>query len=350
MIISQSEFLPYQLPLIRPWASHHGTVNRRSGWLIKLQTKHHQGVGDCAPLADAGTETAAEARKWLEQHVPLFNGQEVEKLLASLDDLSPPPAARCGVETALIDLLAKQSRLTMARWLNSDASSKVQVNTNLGRLDETTIQRLPVTYDNSADGYSVIKLKMGMAPIEQELAWLQQLSGVLPKGVSLRLDANQAWSFEQAEKFLTAVASLPIESIEEPLDNPKFEQLHRLQQATNIPLALDESLSQFKPIGVGVKLNLQQLPLKRITIKPMVLGGLLPSLKLAQQAFDAGIDVIVTTTVDSAVGVWAATALAAALGRKGEAFAHGLATSQWLADDVAEPPLIKKGTITLNHK
>lgn len=337
MIISQSEFPPYQLPLIRPWASHHGTVNRRSGWLIKLQTKHHQGVGDCAPLADAGTETAAEARKWLEQHVPLFNGQEVEKLLASLDDLSPPPAARCGVETALIDLLAKQSGLTIARWLNSDASSKVQVNANLGRLDETTIQRLP-----SAESYSVIKLKVGMASIEQELEWLQQLTKALPEGVSLRLDANQAWRFEQASEFLYAISLLPIESIEEPLSTPNWEQLNQLQQATNIPLALDESLNKF---------NLTQLwlqpPVKRITLKPMVLGGLLPSLKLAQQAFDAGMDVIVTTTVDSAVGVWAATALAAALGSKGEAFAHGLATSQWLANDVAEPPTIQHGDIIL---
>ena len=188
--------------------------------------------------------------------------------------------------------------------------------------------------------------------------------------MALRLDANRAWRFEQASEFLSAISLLPIESIEEPLATPNWEQLNRLQQATTIPLALDESLSQFQPIGVGVKLNsdatvknhranqfdsdplrLTQLwqrpPVKRITLKPMVLGGLLPSLELAQQAFDAGMDVIVTTTVDSAVGVWAATALAAALGHKGEAFAHGLATSQWLADDVAEPPTIQHGGIIL---
>jgi len=271
------------------------------------------------------------------QKIEVFNGLEVEKLLASLDELSPPPAARCGVEMALIDLLAKQSGLTMASWLNSDASNKVQVNANLGKLDETTIQRLP-----GADGYSVIKLKVGMASIKQELEWLQQLTAALPQGVSLRLDANRAWRFEQASEFLSAISLLPIESIEEPLATPNWEQLNRLQQASNIPLALDESLCKFDLTQLW-----QQPPVKRITLKPMVLGGLLPSLKLAQQAFDAGMDVIVTTTVDSAVGVWAATALAAALGHKGEAFAHGLATSQWLADNVAEPPTLQHGGIIL---
>ena len=250
----------------------------------------------------------------------------------------------------------------MARWLNNDATGKVQVNANLGRLDETTIRRLP-----GAEGYSVIKLKVGMAPIKQELEWLQQLTVALPQGVSLRLDANRAWGFEQASEFLAAISSLPIESVEEPLANPGWEQLYRLQQVTEIPLALDESLGKFRPVGVGVKLNsdvavkghranqfdsdplrLWQMPqVKRITLKPMVLGGLLPSLKLARQAFDAEMDVIVTTTVDSAVGVWAATSLAAALGKRGEALAHGLATSQWLVSDVAEPPNIQLGCIIL---
>jgi len=107
-------------------------------------------------------------------------------------------------------------------------------------------------------------------------------------------------------------------------------------------LALDESLTE-----VDLDKLWQRPPVKRLTIKPMVQGGLLPGLKLAQKAYKAGMDVIVTTTIDSAVGVWAATHLAAALGKKGEGLAHGLATSEWLVKDVARPPVIQQGIITL---
>ena len=339
MIIQKSEFISYQLPLTRTWISYQGSLEQRNGWLIKLEAGGYQGTGDCAPLAGTGTGTEEEARIWLEQHIKQFPGEEVENLLESLDYLEPPPAARCGIETALIDMLAKQQGLSIAQWLNADASNEVKVNANLGRLDETVAQRL-----DEVSGYPIIKLKVGMSPVEQELAWLQQLAEVLPADVSLRLDANQAWSYEQASKFISALASLPIESVEEPLANPAYEQLRQLQQRTAIPLALDESLKELDLTELW-----QRPPVKRITLKPMVVGGLLPSLRMAQQAHEAEIDVIVTTTIDSAVGVWAATYLAAALGKKGEDLAHGLATSQWLLSDVAEPPRIQHGAITLDH-
>ena len=337
MIIQGCEITPYQLLLTRSWVSYQGRFEQRNGWLIKLAAGGYKGVGDCAPLASAGTETQDEARTWLEQHSRQFNGQDVKQLLESLDTLKPPPAARCGVETALIDLLAKQAGLSIAHWLNADASCKVQVNANLGKLDDTVIQRL-----NEASGYRVIKLKLGMAPIEQELARLQQLAAALPEAVSLRLDANRAWPMEQAADFIAAIASLPIESIEEPLAEPTLETLRQLQQGTAIPLALDESLT-----ALSWQAIMQQPPVKRITLKPMVMGGLLPSMALAAQANKAGMAVIVTSTIDSAVGVWAATHLAAALGKNGAQLAHGIATSQWLASDIAKPPLIRQGVIQL---
>ncbi|MDH5485013.1 MAG: o-succinylbenzoate synthase, partial [Gammaproteobacteria bacterium] len=271
MMIQGSKLTPYQLPLARNWVSHQGCLEQRSGWLIQLAAGGHKGIGDCAPLASAGTETIEEAEAWLQQHINLLNHQDVRQLLESLDTLKPPPAARCGVETALIDLLAKQAGRSIARWLNADASCKIEVNANLGKLDNKVAQRL-----NEARGYRVIKLKLGMAPIEQELAWLQQLTAALPGGIRLRLDANRAWPMAQAAEFIAAIASLPIESIEEPLQDPTIELLSQLQLGTTIPLALDESLTQ-----LNMQAIVQQPPVKRITLKPMVMGGLLPSIALA---------------------------------------------------------------------
>ena len=79
-------------------------------------------------------------------------------------------------------------------------------------------------------------------------------------------------------------------------------------------------------------------------IKPTRCGGLLPAFLLAQRALAAGLDCVVTSSVESACGVTAAAHLAAAIGNQ---LAHGLATSQWLAADTGAPPLIVDGRLLL---
>ncbi len=340
MIIRHVACSPYRLPLRRSWVSHRGALAERRGWLITLQTDEHTGIGDCAPLPTAGTERHEQAEAWLNKNCDHFIGQDVAALLGLLDSHPDiPPAVRCGLETALIDLLAKQRGTTIAKWLNPAAVGRVRVNANLGALDKRVLERL-----DEARGYRVIKLKLGVHPLEQEIERLQRLAEAVPAGVSLRLDANRAWTPEEAISLLQQIESLPVESIEEPLAEPDSESLRRLQQRTAIPLALDESLNLF-----DIKAVLQHPPVKRLTLKPMVLGGLEPSLELAQQAYACGMEVVVTTTVDSAVGVWAAVQLAAALGERGTHIAHGLATACWLSEDVANAPEIVDGVITLKE-
>jgi o-succinylbenzoate synthase len=340
MRIRHSRFTPYRLPLRRQWLSHRESLGERRGWLIHLETESHHGIGDCAPLPSAGTETAAESEAWLRRYCDGFSGKDPATLPALLDaHPGVPPAVRCGLETALIDLLAKQQGTSIARQLNPDAAQAVAVNANLGALDAQSAQRI-----RQSRGYPVIKLKLGIAPLEQELPLLLQAAEGLPEGVSLRLDANRAWTTGETMQLLSACEALPIESIEEPLAAPELKTLRQLQQNTAIPLALDESLK-----ALGFDAVLRSPPVRRVTLKPMVMGGLTPALAWAQRAHDAGMDAVVTTTVDSAIGVWAAVHLAAALGSRGEKLAHGVATSQWLSRDVAEPPAIVQGRITLQR-
>ena len=145
---------------------------------------------------------------------------------------------------------------------------------------------------------------------------------------------------EEAEAFIDAIQGLPIESLEEPLAEPDLPGLSALQARADFPLALDESLSRF-PVDV----LLSRKPAARLVLKPMLLGGLLPALALARKAQGVGLQSVVTGTVDSAVGTWAGVHLAAAVETHGNGLCHGLATSRWLVQDIAEPPDIHAGKI-----
>jgi len=296
------------------------------------------GHGDCAPLLAAGTETPESALEQLNALLPLLRGSNPQIALAVLDESAfRAPAARCALESALLDLLAQQAGLPLARWLNPGAPLAARANAMLGGLDEQGETVMARASAALAAGFSVLKLKVGMAAAEIELTQLRRLAGMLPPGVSLRLDANGAWGWAQARCFIEGLSDLPIESLEEPLAQPEIALLQQLQALAGFPLALDESLVQFDIESL--------LAVRRLVLKPMVLGGVRPAYALALRAAQAGVECVATTTVDSAVGVLAAAHLAAALDNQ---LAHGVATSSWLLSDVGNAPLLESGRMLLN--
>lgn len=327
MRLAGFSFKPYHLPLVEPWISAQGQFAFRDGWLIRLATDDGIGYGDCAPLPQPGHETRDRVLAGLTACAELLPGTPLDALQAKLDGWAAVPSLRNAVETAWLDLLAQKAGCPLARWLNPQAAAAVKLNAVIGALDHRTQSRAMTAM---AAGFAVLKLKVGLAPISEELAGLRALAQILPPGTALRLDANRAWSRAEAQMFLAALHGLPVESLEDPLRKPDPERLQQLQASVDFPLAADESLLMVDP---GVLLARRAV--RRLVLKPMLLGGLRPALALARRASGAGLECVVTTTVDSAVGVAAAFHLAAAVNND---LAHGLATSAWLAHDVESSP------------
>lgn len=339
-VIRSQRLIPYALPLKRPWVSARGRISERCGYLVELHdSEGHTGYGDCAPLPEAGTETHAQAGTALHDALPRLVGQSLEAALQGLPPSpSPHPATRCALEQALLELQAHRQGLPLARSLNPEAVDSVLVNDSWG----TAAQALDALPESAC---KVVKIKVGVLPPYEELGQLQALCGRLPASMRLRLDANGAWEAKQAADFIRGLNGLPIESLEEPLARAEPDTLRTLQALAPFPLALDESL----PAALSTT-GLAALPVQRLVLKPMVLGGLHPALELARQAQQRGHECVVTTTIDSAVGVWGAVHLAAALGPVKPPLAHGLATSAWLLQDVAAGPVCEEGRIELGKQ
>ncbi len=322
---------PYRLPLRRPWRSARGEIGERRGWLVRIEAGALVGFGDCAPLPSAGTEGEGAAWDWLGAWRQRSIGQSLGAALAELDrDGRWSPAARYAAECAVADLAAQVAAVPLARWLDSglgrSAPLSVPVNAALGPLGGLTPREIE---DCASEGYRVFKVKVGLDGLDAELNWLGDLAQCLPPGGQFRLDANGAWTLAEARRAVTVLNSLPVESLEEPLCDPAPGQMRQLQVEARFPLALDESLTR-----AGVWPNFAMVPVRRLVLKPAALGGLRRTLALARAAEAAGREVVVTSLIESAAGLWPTVHLAAAIGSP---IPQGLATAGWLGEDLGRP-------------
>ena len=153
----------------------------------------------------------------------------------------------------------------------------------------------------------------------------------------IRVDANGAWSVEQAARMLAALAPFGLEYAEQPCAS--LPELAELRRRAGVPLAADESIRRAEdPLAVRVAGAADIVVLK---VQP--LGGVRAALRVAAEC---GLPVVVSSAVESSVGLAAGVALAAALPEL--RYDCGLATMSLLAGDVtAEPLAAEAGTLPL---
>jgi o-succinylbenzoate synthase len=239
---------------------------------------------------------------------------------------------RWAVETALLDLLARQREQSIHEALGAKPVRRVAMNAAVGALDDGCVGRVAAAL---ADGFSVLKIKVGVGDWREEARRLRALGS----GARFRLDANRAWSEADAQNFFDAVADLPIDGVEEPVSKPTLEVLRRLQDRYPFALAVDESLFELGPENIFAA-----RAVRRLVMKPARIGGFRETLRLAENAAAAGLEVVITSVVDSVIGVVAAAQVAAVVAPEQ---AHGLGTSSWLARDVATPLCVREGALEL---
>ncbi|NEV64027.1 o-succinylbenzoate synthase [Thiorhodococcus minor] len=329
---------PYDLPLRRPWESAKGRFARRYGFMVQVRSETFSGFGDCAPLPDAGTEELEQAEQQLPELQERLRGTKPESMMEEIgSDLDAFPATRFALECALLDLIGKRARVSLRRYLSTTARDRLPVNIAAGPLASVTAETIRGYYEQ---GFRVLKIKVGIEEPETELERLMDLFQLIPPDVGLRLDANGAWSFDQAKTVVDRLARLPIESLEEPLRDPTSEQLAELQSGTPFPIARDESLRR----QLDTETDMASLGVRRLILKPAVIGGLRRTLDVARAATDAGMEVVITSLIETAAGLWPTAQLAAATR---SSIPHGLSTSYWLAQDLGSAPTLKDGFIQL---
>lgn len=313
----------FSLPLDPPLATAGGTVDRREGFIVRLGDDP-AGLGEATPLP-GWTERPDACRAALESELP---SGAADMAADVLPDLKGTPAARHGLELAALDRRAKQDGVPLYRLLGgTHRVSTVPVNATIGDADiDATVAAGRTAVDA---GFRTVKVKVGARALDADLERLTAVREAVGDDVELRVDANGAWSAEQARDALAGLAELAVGVVEQPLEPPALDD-HADLRGNGVDIALDETLRE-----VSVDEVLAADAADVIVVKPMVVGGVGRAADLAGRVADHGLDVIVTTTFDAAVARTAAVHLAAALACDR---ACGLATASRLARDIAADP------------
>jgi o-succinylbenzoate synthase len=178
-----------------------------------------------------------------------------------------------------------------------------------------------------------VKVAEPWQSLAQEQARLEAVRDALGPGGRIRIDVNGGWAVDEAVAAIGVLdrAAGGLEYVEQPCAS--VEDLAAVRRKVDVPVAADESIRRAEdPYRVR---DLEAADVAVLKVQP--LGGVRECLRIAE---DIGLPVVVSSALESSVGIAAGVALAAALPEL--PYACGLATVQLLTDDVAVHPLLPR--------
>jgi O-succinylbenzoate synthase len=185
----------------------------------------------------------------------------------------------------------------------------------------------------AASGCRTAKVKVAEAGQSDadDIARVQAVREAIGPGGRIRVDANGAWDTDHAALMLGSLSRFGLEYAEQPCAT--LAELAELRRRVAVPLAADESVRRAQdPLAVRAAGAADIVVLK---VQP--LGGVRAALRLAEAC---GLPVVVSSAVETSVGLAAGVALAAALAEL--PYDCGLATMSLLSGDVTTAPLAEQ--------
>ena len=185
-----------------------------------------------------------------------------------------------------------------------------------------------IVRDSSGCRTAKVKVAEPGQSLAEDLARVEAVRDALGADGRLRVDANGGWDVDGAVAAVRALDRFGLEYVEQPCRT--VEELAAVRRRIDVPVAADESIRQAEdPLRVA---QLEAADIAVLKVQP--LGGVAACLRIAEQI---GLPVVVSSALETSVGLAAGLALAGALPEL--PYACGLATLQLLDGDVTSSPL-----------
>ncbi|MDD2798647.1 MAG: o-succinylbenzoate synthase [Bacteroidales bacterium] len=325
----KTQFTPYNLIFKRPSGTSRGVLTTKETRFVKVWHDHSPeifGLGECAIFRGLGCDDRPDYEEMLQSlthHLP-----SIDELRVRLRDF---PSILFGLETALADLENGGKRIIFPSSF-SEGKQSIRINGLIwmGTKAEMRVQII----EKIEKGFSCIKLKIGAIDFEAEMDLLQAIRNEFDaKTIELRVDANGAFSTNDAMAKLERLAKLDIHSIEQPIKAGQWHEMARLCAETPIPITLDEEL-----IGVNIssikKELLETIKPQYIILKPSLHGGFAGSEEWISLANQIKIGWWATSALESNIGL---NAIAQWCSIQQNNMPQGLGTGQLYTNNIDSP-------------
>jgi O-succinylbenzoate synthase len=332
--IARVEAARYRLPLTRAFRAGGMELHERSGLVVCVHDDEgRRGYGEISPLLGLHRETLADAEDALPDAAARIRGRSFARFedVELAPDLSPMPSLCFGLEMAAAGLFASQAGTPPAGLFASSPHREVLINALFaGSLEDARA----ACETGALAAYPCVKVKIGRhaAAVDREI--LTTLLAGLPPTTLLRLDGNRSLDLPQALERLRGLPRERIDYLEEPLAEPG--QLLGLHEATGLRMGLDETLHEPAHAELWAAAHV-----KAWIVKPSLFGPGKRLRALSAEAARTGTQLVISSALESGLGLWYLAQRAAAL--PGADVASGLGTDTWLAEDLVAPRFDSRG-------
>lgn len=313
-----------------------GTITARTMWYLiawDSERSEIQGIGEAALFPGHSKEYPADVKVKLIELCERTDNW-IQRLAADLVDV---PSVRFAVEQCMRDLEAGGTKTLFPSDFTLGRKA-IPINGLVWMGDKATMkQRISEQIDG---GYTTVKMKIGAIGFEDELELLRAIrKEYTAKDLTLRVDANGAFSVKDAPGVLKRLAELDVHSIEQPVPPGLYEVMAELCADTPIPIVLDEDLIGLNTRDAKEDL-LDNVKPQYIVIKPSLVGGWAATQEWIDLAKARGIDWWITSALESSIGLNAIAQYTATLN---VTMAQGLGTGKVYANNIPSPLFAEQG-------
>lgn len=310
--IRQVAFWPVDIPITDPFVVATGARIVAENVFVRVTLRDGtQGYGEAAPFPEVGGEdrdACLAAMQQLSRSLLSQSAADYRKIGRLLAEQAPThPAARCGLETAVIDAFCRASNQPMwALWGGADVREReTDITIPIADLDKT----VALARGWYEQGFRLFKMKVGH-DVDEDIRRLEAVHRALP-GISFIGDGNQGFSRDECLAFAKGVKQFggTMVLLEQPVARKDLESLAVIRRATGIPVAADESVRSLADAKEVVKREAADY----INIKIMK-TGVIEALEIASFARAAGLKLMVGGMVETRIAMGCSFSLVLGLG------------------------------------
>lgn len=326
-----------------PAGTSRGTLKTKNSWILSLEKDGVIGKGEISIIEGLSPDfkdlQSFEAK--IEETCLFLRTWSIEHR-AWMENLQEFPAILFGFETALLDLQNGGKGIIFENDF-SRGKRKIPINGLVWMGSEEFMSQQ--IKQKIAEGFTTIKMKIGAIDLNTEISLLKSIrEKYSEQELTLRVDANGAFTPSQAKSVLKQLAELKIHSIEQPIKAGQWEEMKELCSNTPTPIALDEEL-----IGITdkqEKINLlETIQPQYIILKPSLHGGISGTQEWITLAETKKIPWWITSALESNIGLNAICQLA---GEYKNSLPQGLGTGALFKNNIECGLRVENGLIFMD--